>query len=158
MTQRITVFVLYAALLLTVVWAGRAALGYGADYYLYSAFLAPWHRALQGYRVDGQPWPPFQNNHVEYMAELTRRVRAHTGFQPLAAGEGAFMYRHRKPGTRDQHLLVLGLPARMVVYGLERETARRLDRFADGGADLQAGAFRGRPGARPDHIVVTWSH
>ncbi len=158
MSERLTAFILYVALLTTVLGAGAMALAFAVDYRFYSGFLAPWHQALETYARHGRPWPEFRNNHVEYMLDLSRRMARHTDFRPPGSGRAAFMYRLERVGRADEHVLVLGLPSRMVVYGLNTATARRLDRFADGRVDLAAGAFRGQSGATPDTTIVIWNH
>lgn len=158
MSERLTAFILYVALLTTVLGAGAMALAFAVDYRFYSSFLAPWHQALETYARTGRPWPEFRNNHVAYMSELSRRMARHSDFRPPGQDEAAFMYRLNRVGRADEHVLVLGLPSRMVVYGLRTATARRLDRFADGHVDLTVGAFRGQAGTAPDTTIVIWHH
>ena len=159
MSERLLVSTLYAGALLLTVWAGGKAIGYFQDYRFYSTFLAPWQRALGAYGETGRPWPVFSgSNHVAYMEAVVSSLRGAVGFRPLGEGRGAFMYRVDKPGQDGQDVFLLALPGRIVLYGLFRGSAERVDGFVDGQRNLGAGTFQAAPSQDGLTVTAVWRY
>jgi len=158
-SEKLLVSSLYAGLLLLTVWGGGKAIGYFQDYRFYSTFLAGWQRALAAYGESGRPWPVFSgSNHVAYMQALVRSLQEAVGFHPPGEGRGAYMVRIDKPWQDPEDVFLLALPGKVVLYGLSRGSAERVDGFVDGQRNLRAGAFQAAPSHDGQTVIAVWRY
>ncbi|MEW6264228.1 MAG: hypothetical protein AB1641_14255 [Thermodesulfobacteriota bacterium] len=144
---------LYAGVVILTAWGGMRLINYALCSRFHRDFLLKWEVALKAYRQEKGSFPDFiEGRHGEFMEDLIKRMRGRGVTPPESNTARPYVYNLKKIGRPDEVVLVLGLPDRLVVYGLAPETYATVDGFIDDQSDAGAGWFTGR--IQPDGTMV----
>jgi hypothetical protein len=157
-TERFIFLALYTGIATIISWGGIQILNSSLESRYYKDFLLKWEVSLRAYDARGGIWPQFKgSNHLEYMDNLARLMRAGRISPPLSNRQRPYMYRIKKVGWRKKEdTFLLCLPDRIIIYGLSKETFDRLDGFIDETGDPSRGRFTGQPGKDGKTYIGRW--
>lgn len=155
--ENLQMILLYTALLALVTWGGGHTVSYVQDFAFYNTFLTDWRLSIRDYtQRGGKSWPGYApENLLGYMERVSRVLEQHDGVHPPKGEPGRpFIYRFEKPGQPMQEIFLVAYPGWIRLYGLQPETAQRVDARIDGETDLTAGTFRAEPSGKNDGLLV----
>jgi hypothetical protein len=149
-----TIYLLGAA---WVLWTGFGLIDRGLEIRLFKDYLLRWEISLTEYGAQQGQWPVFTGeNHSAYMDRLIAGM-THLGIAPPASNtRAAYCYHLEEFGRADENIFVLGLPDRLVFFGLSKQSLLRLERLVDRHVDLNRGRITGRPGRVPGAYIGQW--
>ena len=96
------------------------------------------------------------DNHVDYMASLVNVLRRNGVSPPPTNGKVPYAYEINRFWQKSRQVFLLGLPDRIILYGVPPATFERIDRLIDGQADTQKGSFTGKPSTDHATIIGQW--
>jgi len=157
-TERFIFLVVYAGIAGIVLWGGIRILNSSLESRYYKDFLLKWEISLRAYDTRGGGWPRFTgNNHLEYMDNLVKLMRAGKISLPLPNRHRPYVYRLKKLGWfKEEDTFLLCFPDRIILYGLSKDTFDRLDGFIDEARDPSQGRFTGHPGKDGKAYIGRW--
>ena len=142
--DKLVFIVLYGGLIALVVWGGSRLINYSLDSKFYKDFLLQWESSLSSYSVKSGIWPDFSGgNHVEYMDNLSQLMERVDISPPKSNTGHSYVYRIEKIGKEQDDIFILGFSSRIFLYGISKDTFKRIDRFVDGEVDKKKGFFTG---------------
>jgi len=156
-TDRSAAMAIYLMLCAMALWAGTALINYSIANKFYKDYLIAWRLAGERYINKETPWPVFTGtNHAQYMEQLVRAMESRGIYPPKSNTEKPYTYVLDRLWKKEEHIFILLLPEKMIVYGMSQQTYGKVDKYVDGLFDMKRGAFRGKISKDRSTIIGIW--
>ncbi len=155
--DRVAAGILYLGICAVIVWTGIGVINHAMEVKFYKDYLLKWESSMERCRASNIKWPHFNgSNHAEYMKELIKRM-TDKGIEPPRSNTlSAYCYVLDRIGWKPEHIFVLCLEDRIIIYGLSKRTFKKIDAYIDGTADPYKGRLRGKVGKDKVTVIAIW--
>lgn len=156
--HKIVFFVLYVCIAAFTIWGGIRVINYSLESKFYKDFLAKWEISLMAYAAEGKKWPHFTGgNHVEYMENLVLMMQRNSLTLPKSDNRYPYIYRINKIGwNKEENTFLLCFSDKIIIYGISKDTFKRIDTLIDGMFDRNHGKFTGFPSKDGKTYISRW--
>ncbi len=143
LTKRIFYICFYTAFIFIPVWAGGKLINLTLDQIFISRFVVGWQQVARNLEERVPELPPMKNhqlvagmNRIEQLAALASITL------PVTKTKHSYTYLLKKINQPVEKIFLVVEPTRMIIYGLRKQTMRRIDKHIDGTENIHAGSFQ----------------
>lgn len=155
-TDRMTAFVLYAVIIVMVMFWGVRFVNYALDARFCYHFLLKWKTAIVTFRETEPAFPVFSgNNHVAYMDMIVRQIRRSNTELPASNTRRPYIYipKTLTPFKDTPDMFILCFADKLIIYSMPHPLFTRLDRMIDDSPGMETGVLTGIQGKHKGTVI-----
>ncbi|NOX24716.1 MAG: hypothetical protein GXP59_01095 [Deltaproteobacteria bacterium] len=150
LTKRVYYIFLYSAFAVMPIWAGGKLINLVLDHIFISNFVDGWQQIARHLEATISALPPLRSGQLAARMHRIERLAARASLTlPATRTRHSYTYHLKKINQPVENIFLAVESTRIIIYGLRKQTMRRLDKYIDGTENIYAGRFQALPGKNP---------